>query len=45
MQKLQDAVEDPGGGIAGFRFRRFVIAVQHRLDEFDVPIAKDIQTK
>ena len=40
--KLQDAVEHPGGGVAGFALFDFAIAVQHRLDEFDIPVAEHV---
>src|SRR4051812_48934998 len=42
MEQLQNAVEHPRRRVAGLGFFGFIIAVQYRLDEFDVPVAENV---
>ena len=42
MQQLQDFIERPGRGGAGLGFGRAVGPGQHRLDQFQIPVAIDV---
>ncbi len=45
MQQLVDLIQDIGRAGLGLALGRFIVAIEDRLQEFEIPVAELVQTK